>query len=80
MQATLHQLSKFNILFKQNFHTLQPFTQDYDLPPHTIYIVCVILYMSGGIFSLKSSDIRQILEKLFHAIFFLLSDFLPEII
>ena len=34
--------------------SLQPFSQDYDLAPHTTHAVCVILYMSGGAYSLKS--------------------------
>ena len=43
-------------------------------------MLCVlILYISGGIYSLKSIPNDKFSEKLFMALLFLLSEFLPEI-
>ena len=43
-------------------------------------MLCVlILNISGGIYSLKATPNDRFFEKLFMAILFLLSDFLPEI-
>ena len=51
-----------------------------DLVSHTTYIVCVnFLYISGGAYSLKSTPNDRFFEKLFMAIFYLFSEFLPEI-
>ena len=51
-----------------------------DLVSHNTYVVCVlILYISSGTYSLKSTPNDRFFEKLFVAIFYLLSEFLPEI-
>ena len=56
---------------------LQPFSQDYDLASHTIYVVCVTFIHKWRDLQFKVDSERQIFEKLFMAI--LLSEFLPEI-
>ena len=51
-----------------------------DLVSHTTYVVCVnFLYISGGAYSLKSTPNDRFFEKLFLAILFWHSEFLPEI-
>ena len=46
----------------------------------TPLMLCVlILYISGGTYSLKSTPNDRFFEKLFTAGFYLLSEFLPEI-
>ena len=51
---------------------LQPFSQDY-------WPSVLILYISGGTYSLKSTANDRFFEKLFMAISYLLSELLPEI-
>ena len=56
--------------------SLQPFTLDYDLASHTTYVVCtLILYMSGGICSLRSTPNNRLFEKFYMVILFILRAF-----
>ena len=60
--------------------TLQPFSEDYWAWSLTPLMLCVlILYINGGTYSLKLTSNDRFFEKLFMAILFQRSDFLPEI-
>ena len=58
---------------------LQPFSQNFGLVSHTTYVVCVNFIRDWREVQFSVNSERQILDKLFHGIFILLSEFLPEI-
>ena len=69
-------------LLSMNMHTyipncsLQPFLQDYDIASHTPPLVCVVYYMSGGTYNLRSTPNYRVLRN-FSSEFYLVSRFLP---
>ena len=58
--------------------SLPPFSQDNDLVSHTTHVVCVILYMNGRTYSLKSISNDRFLTN-FSWQFHLLTEISPEI-
>ena len=59
--------------------SLQPFGQDHSLASHTTHIVCDNFTCEWWDLQFKVDSDRQIFEKLFMAILFKHSEFLPEI-
>ena len=51
---------------------LQSFSHDYGLASHTTHVVCVNLYVSGGIYSLTSTPNNRLLRNFFMAVLFTL--------
>ena len=73
--------AKVSIVRSQYIHNwpLQHFSQDYDLASCAIYVVWVNFIHKWRDLQFKVDSERQILGKLFHGNFYLLSEFLPEI-
>ena len=73
-------LVSFSFLHTYITRYYNPSVRIFDLVSHTAYIVCVnFIHKWRATYSLKSTPNYKFFEKLFIAIFHLLSEFLPEI-
>ena len=75
--SEIKKMSKKHTYIHNNW-SLQSISQDY-WPSFSHDLCVLILYISGGTYCLKTTPNDRFFEKLFMAVFNLLSEFLPEI-